>query len=227
MDYIKYLKATGVPEALHADAVERLEEARKRARGLLWHKIVSRFIKAPKMARLVVDNKATRASAVDPDFDSYDVEPVLNINAFGDNAKWVDGRPLNATPFGLDPGTPEYQAEVNWNYWNKGQFTGTYGSVLAWYRRNGGAAEAYARGAVVFPEQCKSWEANGVKVCYSLAAWQVDAKDKWLGFIPVKVRIGYEISNAVNIEKQTPNWVPFVGRPLRAPVTWSVIPGKG
>lgn len=48
--------------------------------------------------------------------------------------------------------------------------------------------------------------------------------DKWLGVIPVKVRIGYEIDNLWNGTEQA--WYPIAGHNLRAPLTWSVLPGR-
>lgn len=226
MNILEYLTRAGVPAHYHADAIASIESARDRASGLLWIKFVARYIKAGNMARAVVDRKVVRASDANPDFARYDVEPVANINAFGDNAVGLVGENV----YVQTEGSPEYLASCKRNYWTTPKHTvwpGTYESVKAQYRRNGGAAEAYARGEVVFPEVCQSWEADGVKVYHSPGIWQIVTKDKWLGFIPVRIRIGYEIDNVVNVEKKTAKWTPFAGRPLRAPVTWSVRPGSG
>jgi len=66
MNIEKYLELAGVPTADCTEAIRNLGEAERNARGLLWHKIVSRFVKARKMAKVVFENKAARASDVDP-----------------------------------------------------------------------------------------------------------------------------------------------------------------
>lgn len=57
------------------------------------------------------------------------------------------------------------------------------------------------------------------------ARFRERAQDKLL-FIPVVVRVGYEISNLWRESDGAQLWFPIPGADLRAPVTWSVLPGR-
>ena len=65
------LVQAGVPEGLLQEALDSLELARQRKRGLLWHKLKARLFKASALAklctweseRLPVDRKSTRLNS--------------------------------------------------------------------------------------------------------------------------------------------------------------------
>lgn len=57
------------------------------------------------------------------------------------------------------------------------------------------------------------------------AEWDYRERQEFL-FIPVVVRVGYEISNLWRESDGAQLWFPIPGADLRAPVTWSVLPGR-
>ncbi len=218
MNIIKHLRAAGVPDHYHPAAIAALEGARKRARGLLWAKWRVRLFKAGKIAKILPWN-AERLMDVRPDLAAWDIAPMLNITAHGDNVPWPGGRP--APGAWLDD-TPEARAA---NYWCKGEHPRSQKSRKAWYRRNAGEYEAWSRGMPVdLASGAQVWRGNGSTVYRCGDAWQVIAQDKLL-FIPAVVRIGYEISNLWRESDGAQLWFPIPGKDLRAPVTWSVLPG--
>lgn len=218
MNIIKHLRAAGVSDNYHPAAIAALEGARKRARGLLWAKWRVRLFKAGKIAKILPWN-AERLIEVRPDLAAWDIAPMVNITAHGDNVPWPGGRP--APGAWLDD-TPEARAA---NYWCKGEHPRSQKSRKAWYRRNAGEHEAWSRGMPVdLANGAQVWRGNGSTVYRCGDAWQVIAQDKLL-FIPVVVRIGYEISNLWRESDGAQLWFPIPGADLRAPVTWSVLPG--
>ncbi len=218
MNIIKHLRAAGVPDHYHQAAIAAMEGARKRARGLLWAKWRVRLFKAGKIAKILPWN-AERLMDVRPDLAAWDIAPMLNITAHGDNVPWPGGRP--APGAWLDD-TPEARAA---NYWCKGEHPRSQKSRKAWYRRNAGEYEAWSRGMPVdLASGAQVWRGNGSTVYRCGDAWQVIAQDKLL-FIPAVVRIGYEISNLWRESDGAQLWFPIPGKDLRAPVTWSVLPG--
>lgn len=224
MNPLKYLQAAGVPAHYHAAALASIESARDRASGLLWHKIKVRLFQAGKIAKLLQWNDE-RLLYVRPDLASWDIAPVINITAHGDNVPWVmtaaGGRPV---PGAWLDDSPEARAA---NYWCEGEHPRSQKSRKAWYRRNGGEYEAWARGVPVNVANARAWHGDGVSVYECSGAWQINAQDKWIGFIPVKVRIGFEISNVWRESDGAQLWFPIPNHGLRAPLTWSVMPGRG
>ena len=229
MKVAKYLNAAGVPEALHAQAIACLREADRLSDGLTWAKWKVRLFKAGKISKLIPWD-AERLIAVRPDLKDWDIAPAINITAHGDNVPWVltadGGRPVPNVWLNQDPESEEYKQAVASNYWCKGEHPRSEKSRKAWYHRNAGEYAAWERGVPVnVADWTKPWVGDGVTVRRNGSAWQIVAKDKWLGFIPVKVRIGFEIDN-VFTDKGEQAWYPLPGYDLRAPVTWSVIPGR-
>lgn len=218
MNLLKYLQQAGVPVGLHQQVLESLHTAHQRSDGLLWAKWKVRLFKAGKIAKML-PWEAERLINVRPDLADWDIAPMLNITAHGDNVPWPEGRPA---PGAWMTDTPEARAA---NYWCPGEHPRSEKSRKAWYRRNAGEYVAWQLGAPVVPGASLVWSSGGVTVRENKGAWQIVAQDKWLGFIPVRVRIGYEIDNAVR-DDGTQLWYPIPGADLRAPVTWSVIPGK-
>lgn len=219
MNFIKHLQAAGVPDHYHLAAIASLDGARQRARGLLWAKWRVRLFKAGKIAKMLPWH-AERLIDVRPDLAAWDIAPMVNITAHGDNVPWPGGRPA---PGAWMEDTPEARAA---NYWCKGEHPRSQKSRKAWYRRNAGEHEAWSRGMPVdLANGAQVWRGNGSTVYRCGDAWQVIARDKVL-FIPVLVRVGYEISNLWRESDGAQLWFTIPGADLRAPVTWSVLPGR-
>lgn len=227
MNLQNLLRAAGVPAHLHPEAIASLQDAKRRARGLLWHKLKVRIFRAKKIAKMIPWH-ADRLIDVRPDLADWDIAPAVNITAHGDNALWVmtpDGyRPAPGRWLNPDPESEEYKQAVAANYWCEGEHPRSTKSRKAWYRRNAGEYRAWRLGAPVDLDDVQAWHANGVTVYQCGAAWEIVAQDKWLGIIPVRVRIGYEIDNLFQNGVQA--WYPIAGHDMRAPVTWSVLPGR-
>ena len=224
MNLLKHLQAAGVPDHYHPTALEALEGARERAQGLTWAKWRVRLFKAGKIARLLPWS-AERLVDVRPDLADWDIAPMVNITAHGDNVPWVDtpegGRP--APGQWLDPADAQAVAA---NYWLPGTHPRSTESRKAWYRRNAGEYRAWRLGVPVdLTTGVQVWRGNGSTVYRCGDAWQVIAQDKFL-FIPAVVRVGYEISNLWRESDGAQLWFPIPGADLRAPVTWSVLPGR-
>lgn len=226
MDLESLLTQAGVPARLLPEALESLETARARSSGLLLSKWKVRLFKAGKIARMIPWS-AERLVDVRPDLADWDIAPAVNTTAHGDNAPWVmtpDGyRPAPGRWLNQDPASQEYRGAVAANYWCKGEHPRSEASRKAWYRRNAGEYRAWRLGCPVDLDEVQTWSANGVTVYRCGAAWEIVAQDKWLGFIPVRVRVGFEIDNLFQGGVQA--WYPIAGHDLRAPVTWSVLPG--
>lgn len=224
MNLLQYLQRAGVPDSLHPDALACLDAAEARSDGLLWHKIKVRLFRAGKIARLL-KWQDERLCDVRPDLADWDIAPMVNITAHGDNVPWVDtpegGRP--APGQWLDPADAQAVAA---NYWLPGTHPRSPESRKAWYRRNAGEYRAWRLGMPVdLSKGVQVWRDNGSTVYHCGDAWQVIAQDKFL-FIPVVVRVGYEISNLWRDSDGAQLWFPIPGADLRAPVTWSVMPGR-
>lgn len=232
MDIEKLLTIAGVPEAERPMAVAILLGAKKKTNGLLLHKIKARYFMAGKIAKELTW-EAERLLEVKPEWKSYDIEPMLNITAQGDNAPWVNttrgGRPIEGHWLSPEPESQDYKDAVASCYWCPGHHPRSYEARKAWYRRNGGAYRAYELGLEVDPSQgVKVWSgASGklsVKVYRCGDAWQLNATRKVLGRLSVKTRIGFEITNVWNESNGLQAWYPINNHALKAPVTWSVLP---
>lgn len=224
MNLLKHLQAAGVPDHYHQTALEAMEGARERAQGLTWAKWRVRLFEAGKIARLLPWS-AERLVDVRPDLADWDIAPMLNVTAHGDNVPWVEtpegGRP--APGQWLDPADAQAVAA---NYWLPGAHPRSTESRKAWYRRNAGEYRAWRLGVPVdLSTGVQVWRGNGSTVYRCGDAWQVIAQDKLL-FIPVVVRVGYEISNLWRKSDGAQLWFPIPGADLRAPITWSVLPGR-
>lgn len=235
MDIDKLLTIAGVPEDEKPMAVAILLGANNKAKGLLWHKIKARYFMAHKIAA-ALPWEAERLLEVKPEWKQYDIEPMLNITAQGDNAPWVNttrgGRPIEGHWLSPEPESQDYKDAVASCYWCPGHHPRSYEARKAWYRRNGGAYRAYELGLEVDPSQgVKVWSGTSgklsVKVYRCGDAWQLNATRKMFGRLSVKTRIGYEITNLWREETGLQAWYPIPGYDLKAPVTWSVLPKWG
>ena len=226
MNIEKLLIKAGVPESLQAEALGCLEKADKDSDGLLWGKWKVRLFKAKKISDML-PWEAERLLDVDPGKADWDICPMLNITAHGDNAPWDEftGRPKPGAWLNNDRESMEYQAAVKDNYWCKGAHPRSKKSRKAWYRRNAGEYRAWRLGLPVsLADGVQVWEANGVRVQKCGVAWQLTAVKKALGVLSICTRVGYEIDNVFKDGVQ--QWYPINGHDLRAPLTWSVMPGK-
>lgn len=221
MNLIKHLQAAGVPDNYHPAAIAALEGARERAQGLTWAKWRVRLFKAGKIAKLLPWH-AERLIDVRPDLADWDIAPMVNITAHGDNVPWPDGRP--APGAWLDD-TPEARAA---NYWCEGEHPRSVKSRKAWYRRNAGEYRAWRLGVPVdVATGVQVWRGGGVTVHHCGDAWQLQATVHLVGPLHLQIRLGYEISNVWHEPSGQQAWWPIAGHDLRAPVTWSVLPTWG
>lgn len=239
MNIIDYLTRAGVPAHYHAAALASIESARDRAKGLLLHKLKVRLLKAGELAKLMTWEHE-RLIDVDKALLTYDVAPMQNIPLLGDFLAWkgsaANGTLTSGQYLNKDPESAEYKDGVAINKWTRGKHVRSYESHKGAIRRNGGEGEAWIRGLpVTLADWTAPWvTADGkVKVFRNGNAWLIVAQDKY-GPIPIKVRIGYEIDNVMGLQKGeaggdmklTQLWHPLPGYELRAPVTWSVLPGR-
>ena len=84
---------------------------------------------------------------------------------------------------------------------------------------------AWRLGEVVLPEEYQEpWVGKGIKVHRNNKAWIITGKTKLFGFLPVKIRVGFEIDNVFCGDYSPQMWFPIDGYELKAPVTYSIIP---
>lgn len=243
MDYEKFLAIAGVPADLHDSAISSLMKAEQRAKGLTLAKWKVRLFKAKKISELL-SWEDERLIDKHQELAAWDIAPMLNITAHGDNVPWVRTNagdlPMASRWLNPDPTSAEYQFAVSENYWKKGTHPRSKESRFAWYRRNAGEYNAWEHGEPVsidMPQ--KKWEGTEdgtvVKVQHCGDVWFMCATYKKFKFLTVTTRIGFEIDNVFEVkineetklEEKTQLWYPIPNYELRAPVTWSTLPGKG
>lgn len=229
MDYRKYFNLVGVPAELHDAAIASLESAKSRSKGLLWFKIKARLFKAKELASYI-PWEAERLCEIKPELADYDIAPMINITAHGDNVPWVTTsqgvRPAPGQWMNKDPESPEYKQAVGANYWLKGTHPRSPESRVAWYKRNAGEYRAWRLGEKVdfARDGIKIWEKDGVRVLNSGTAWFILVKTKLIGKLNWQTRLGYEIDNLWSASANIQGWYPIFGHDLKAPVTNSSIP---
>lgn len=238
MNVIKLLTIAGVPVTLHAQAVECIELADQRSRGLLWHKIKARFFRAGQIAKAMQWHHHRLIDAR-PEWADWDIAPMLNITGHGDNGPWVfppggdisTGRPIQDYWLNPDPTSADYQEAVAKCYWCPGQHPRSRKARKAWYRRNAGEYRAWRLGLPVdTTTKLAVWTgeqgSTTVTVCRSGGAWLIKSSRKVLGKLHLKTRVGFEVDNVFSGQYDPQMWYPLPGVELRAPVTWSVMPGR-
>jgi len=242
MDYVKLLTIAGVSADLHDSAISSLMKAEQRAKGLTLAKWKVRLFKAKKISELL-SWEDERLIDKHPELAAWDIAPMLNITAHGDNVPWVRTRagdlPMAGRWLNPDPTSAEYHFAVSENYWKKGTHPRSKESRFAWYRRNAGEYNAWERGEPVskdMPQQkwAGSDKDTNVKVQRCGNVWFLNVNYKLLKVIPIKTRIGFEIDNVFKVKKNEVTgqeevvqlWYPILNHELRAPVTWSTLPGK-
>lgn len=225
MSTVDLLTRADVPAELHADAMRVIDDARVRAKGLLWHKIKTRYLRASEIADLLAWD-AERLVDVRPDLADWDIAPMVNITAHGDNAPWIPtpdgGRPAPGRWLNADPASDEYRNAVAANYWLPGTHPRSPESRKVWYRRNAGEYRAWRLGCPIdLADGVHTWQAHGVTVMRCGCAWLVK-HSRSFGPLVLHSRQGYEIDNLQLAGGQA--WYPISGHDLRAPVTWSTVP---
>ena len=228
------LTIAGVPDYLHPEAIACIELADERSRGLLWHKIKARFFRAGKIAKAMQWHHHRLIDAR-PEWADWDIAPMLNITGHGDNGPWIDtpdgGRPLQAYWLNPDPDSADYQEAVAKCYWCPGHHPRSRKARKAWYRRNAGEYRAWRLGLPVdTTTKLAVWTGEqgntAVTVCRSGGAWLIKSSRKVLGKLHIKTRVGFEVDNVFSGQYDPQMWYPLPGVELRAPVTWSVMPGR-
>lgn len=226
------LHLAGVPEARHAAAMASIARAKDAKRGLLLHKLKGRWLMAGKIAD-ALEWTDERLCTVRPDWCDWDIAPMVNITAHGDNGPWTpDGkRPLANYWRDADPTSEEYQQAVQANYWCKGTHPRSKESRRAWYRRNSGEYKAWRLGAEIDPANgFEIWRGEigktRVIVWQCSGAWLIKTSTRLIGPLCINARAGYEIDNVFSGDYTPQMWWPVPGYELRAPVTSSTLPGR-
>ena len=223
MNILKLLNLANVPESFHASAIDSIERAEYMKKGLALAKWKVRLFKAKKISELL-SWEDERLFDVVPSFALWDIAPMINITAHGDNVPWPYGIPRPGQWLNKDPESDEYKQAVQSNYWCPGEHPRSRKSREVWYRRNGGEYDAYARGAKVpIGQKMSVWKNNGLVVSMVDNVWLINGTHKLWGLIPMKIRVGYEIDNVLTPEGKQ-KWFPIKDHDLRAPVTWYHLP---
>lgn len=209
-------------------ASECLEFARDTAKGLTWDKWKVRLFRAGEIADML-SWEDERLADVMPSLANWDIAPMVNITAHGDNVPWVDGRPVPGVWLNKDPNSDEYKQAVAANYWCEGEHPRSKKSRKAWYRRNAGEFRAWSLGIPLDLEhdERRQWLGMGddksVNVYRVGDAWLLRATTKLIPGVYLKTRIGYEVDNIIT-PAGVQGWYPAPRFDLRAPLTWSVLP---
>lgn len=229
MNITSLLNFAGVPAEFHESAHTSLALAAKRFKGLTLAKWKVRLFKAQKIAD-ILSWEDERLVDVAPHLAKWDIAPMLNVTAHGDNVPWVQtangDRPLPGQWLNTDPTSAEYKFAVSRNYWCKGTHPRSTASRKAWYRRNAGEYTAWEQGEPVeFSGGVNVWQKKDstleVRILKCGDVWQLLASKKLAGSLHWDWRIGFEIDNVWR-GKQV--WFPIPGVDLRAPVTWNKLP---
>lgn len=224
----KLLAIAGVTKPEYVDAACRaIDLAHERSRGLLWHKIKARLWHGPRAAAKL----SWAANRLPEDQREWDIAPMLNITAHGDNGPWRD-TPEGVRPFedywlNPDPTSDEYREAVAKCYWCPGHHPRSETARRAWYRRNAGEHEAWQRGQPVSNSQpVERWEgAQGgvhVQVVRCGDAWIINTTRSIIGKLHIRGRYGFEVDNIFWPTGQ--GWWPIPDADLRACATWSTLP---
>lgn len=224
------LQIAGVPETLRAQCLDNLAIAEEASRGMTWHKLKVRLLRAGKIARMLkwTDN---RLIDVAPDLASWDVAPMLNVTAQGDNYAQDESSPREDYWLNPDPRSAEYLLAKTGCYWCPGEHPRSEKSRKAWYRRNGGEYEAWARGwPVSNVGTFQTWEGESGRTKVTAhtcdGAWYIEVRRTYGPFV-ICGQYGFELANVFQAPGGTRRrqmWWPLPGYELRATVTWSTIP---
>lgn len=233
MNLTDFLTLAGVPADLHAEALASASLARKNNAGLTLAKWKVRLFRTGRIADLL-DWSDERLCTKYPDLADWDIAPMVNITAHGDNGPWTpDGsRPLPKYWLNPDPASDEYKAAVACNYWLPGTHPRSKASVQAWYKRNAGEYRAWRMGAIVDPAQgIEIWRGSDGKTDVIVwrcgGVWLINASRKLVGSLHLHTRVGFELDNVFAGDYTPQMWWPIDGYQLRATVSYSTLPALG
>lgn len=235
MDIVKFLDIAGVPKLLHDEAVASIASAKISSKGLLAFKLKVRWLEARSLAELL-DWEDDRLCLEYPSLLDKDIAPTEGTTCHGDNGPWIDTpdgpRPTSRWALSKDPNSKEYKDAVATNYWCKNEHPRSRRSVRAQYRRNGGEGKAWRLGNRIDASVgVEFWTGTvgryTVVVVRADRSWIVKASFHLLGSLHWNTRVGYEVDNVFSGDDKPQMWFPIKGYELRAPVTWSILPGRG
>lgn len=232
MDYASLLTKAGVPQELHQEALDSLNKAKKNAKWLNTKKWYVRLFKANKISKMLSwDNN--RLIEVAPDKLHWDIAPMKNITANGDNGPWIgpvgSDVPVEAFYTNPDPESEDYKHALEACYWSRGNHPRSRKARKDWYRRNAGEGLAYSLGETVdTEEQLTRWihesDDEIIHVCKSGKSWILLYERKLIGKIWLESRMGFECDNVFSGDYSPQMWYPIDGFELKAPCTWSTRP---
>ena len=221
---MKALEIAGVPVEKHPWIASQQKQAKKAAKGMLWHKIKARLWYGPRAAaKLPWD-----AERLPEDQRQWDIAPVLNVTANGDSIPWevVDGvsKPRSEYWLNPDPKSAEYHEAINANYWKPGHHPRSRKARKAWYRRNGGEYAAWRRGKELYTPGVSVWNGERGRVRVTVVGtsnvYLIHTSTRLVGKLRLIWRTGYEVDNVAWRSLDSSGWVPMPGDKHRAPLTW-------
>lgn len=231
-NFDKYLSIAGVPVEHWEEFYQCMDDADYSSDGLVLKKWKVRIFKASKIAKML-SWENNRLIEVAPDLEDWDIAPMKNITANGDHVQWDAVGPIEDSWLNPDPESDEYKEAVAANYWAKGTHPRSLKSRKAWYRRNAGEFLAYKLGEKIdLSSGVDYWKGSTkdvfVEVYHCNGVYQFILQKKFIGNFGLTYRFGYEIGNIWWIHGGPPRqgWFPIDGYDLKAPVTWSVLPGR-
>lgn len=232
MNTVDILVKAGVPQELHQEALDSLNKAKKNSKWLNTKKWYVRLFKADKISKMLSwDNN--RLIEVAPDKLHWDIAPMKNITANGDNGPWIgpvgSDVPVEAFYTNPDPESEDYKHALEACYWSKGNHPRSREARKDWYRRNAGEGLAYSLGEDIEPSDLfQKWTYKDDKfyaeVYKSGKAWIINTEKKLIGKLGTKTRHGFELDNVFSGDYSPQMWYPIDGYPLKAPVSWSTLP---
>lgn len=237
-EFETYLKVADVPELLWSEAIDCLEGAYADSGGtfgsLLFKKFKARLFLTKKIAD-AIPWEGDRLLDYKPEWKDWDIAPMKNITANGDNGGWEETpegeRPIPHYWDNPDPKSEDYKLAVSRNYWLPGHHPREHASRVAWYKRNAGEFYAWSLGKKVgLPENVQVWSGENKKLKVTIkrsgGAWEFLVVKKVL-FWKLNISAGYEISNIFHTRpdgSMVQGWYPLDGYDLRATLVWAKIP---
>ena len=226
----KYLEKTNIPAQLLPVAMSVLEDARGRAKWLNARKWWVRLVKSKGIAKKL-SWESERLVDVDPSRMAEDIAPSLSVTCYGDHIDWnpATNMPEAGTWLNQDPESDDYKLAVAAT--KEAGYLGVHPRSFEfhrwWYRRNGGEGLAWMRGMPVdMPNRPTEYNGKDVRLLCSGDAWQLIAFKPLIGSFGLRISLGYEIANVWNFDKDAQGHYSLPGYELRAPLTWSILPGK-
>lgn len=229
MNIAKLIARTDLPAAQRTEVEAVFKDAKQRAKGLFWGKWRLRLWEYKELADML-SWESERLVEIDPNLIAKDIAPTLSVTCYGDHIDWdpATGRPKPGIWLNKDPESAEYKhalAATKGKYTNLHPRSGKFHRF--WYRRNAGEGLAWMRGMPVdMPNRPTEYNGKDVRLLRSGDAWQLIAFKPLIGPFGLRISLGYEIANVWNFDKDAQGHYPLPGWELRAPLTWSILPGR-